>query len=78
MSNFEAMTVHPETGEVEVAFWMDDHFGRHIYGVRFGDGKIFHEGDIAMGDSEKEQGSDCHYSAFFLVESQIRDERARG
>ncbi len=41
MSNFTAPTFHPETGEVEQAHWMDDHFGRHEYGVRFPDGKVF-------------------------------------
>lgn len=46
MSNFTRMTKHPETGEMRMADWLDDHFGRHRYGVRFPDGKIFDEAEI--------------------------------
>lgn len=42
MSNFQQWTRHPETGEVVLADWLDDYFGRHIYGVRFpGSDKVF-------------------------------------
>lgn len=41
MSNYTADAIHPETGEIEEAEWLDDHYGRHRYGVRFKDGKIF-------------------------------------
>ena len=35
MSDFKAPTFHPETGVIEQAYWEDDHFGRHEYGVQF-------------------------------------------
>lgn len=41
MSNYTQPTKHPETGEILAAEWIDDYFGRHKYGVRFPDGKIF-------------------------------------
>lgn len=41
MSHFTALTRHPETGEWQEAAWIDDHFGRHRYGVMFADGRVF-------------------------------------
>jgi hypothetical protein len=42
MSNYSAPTRHPVTGAIEMADWLDDSFGRHIYGVRFhGEEKIY-------------------------------------
>lgn len=41
MSNYTAKTKHPETGKIEEAAWLDNHFGGHNYGVQFPDGKIF-------------------------------------
>ena len=35
MSNFRKETKHPITGEWEMADWIDDKMGRHIYGVSF-------------------------------------------
>ena len=46
MSNYWQVTKHPETGEYQMAEWLDDHFGRHRYGVRFPDKKIFRESEI--------------------------------
>ncbi len=46
MSNYAALTKHPETGEWVNATWVDDHFGRHRYGVFFPDGKVFREEQI--------------------------------
>ena len=46
MSNYTQPTKHPETGEILDAEWIDDYFGRHKYGVRFPDGKIFHARQI--------------------------------
>lgn len=31
MSNYRAPARHPVTGNVELAEWLDDHFGRHRY-----------------------------------------------
>ena len=41
MSNYHADARHPETGETELAMWLDDYYGRHRYGVKFKDGKVF-------------------------------------
>lgn len=41
MSSYMAPTFHPETGKIERAYWMDDYFGPHRYGVKFPDGKVF-------------------------------------
>ncbi len=35
MSNFSDNTFHPVTGKIEMAHWIDDHFGRHHYAVKF-------------------------------------------
>ena len=36
MSNYARTTKNPLTGKFELAEWLDDHFGRHHYGVKFG------------------------------------------
>ncbi|WP_417459114.1 hypothetical protein [Kordiimonas sp.] len=41
MSNYFGKAVNPATGEYENAEFLDDHFGRHRYGVRFADGKVW-------------------------------------
>lgn len=35
MSNFSRLTKNPDTGEFEIALWLDDYFGPHEYGVLF-------------------------------------------
>lgn len=54
MSNYSAPTRHPITGAIEMADWLDDSFGRHIYGVRFhGEEKIYPSTDcVEMGLNE--------------------------
>lgn len=37
MSSYTALTKHPTSGQIKPAFWIDDYFGRHNYGVRFTD-----------------------------------------
>lgn len=46
MSDYFARAVHPERGTHEFVHMMDDYFGHHIYGVRFGDGEIFYTTEI--------------------------------
>lgn len=46
MSNFSQMTKHPRTGEIQMADWIDDHFGHHRYGVRFPDGRVFPDSEV--------------------------------
>jgi hypothetical protein len=41
MSNYLRWTKHPETGAWHHAYWIDDCFGHHHYGVSFNDDKTF-------------------------------------
>lgn len=42
MSNYHAVTRHPQTGLWEDAEWIDGYFGHYIYGVKFAsDMKIY-------------------------------------
>ena len=41
MSSFKRKTFNPRTGEVEEAWWIDDYFGHHQYGVKFNDGSCY-------------------------------------
>jgi hypothetical protein len=41
MSNFVAPAVHPKTGKLQPATFLDDHYGKHRYGIRFQDGSIY-------------------------------------
>lgn len=50
MSNFSQLTKHPETGKIEEADWLDDHFGRHRYGIRFADGQVFTPSQITWSE----------------------------
>lgn len=50
MSTFNKITKHPETGAMEEAVWMDDYYGRHHYGVKFPDSKVFYEEEIEKGE----------------------------
>lgn len=42
MSNYRAPAYHPVTGRLEVADWIDDFYGKRVYGVRFADGHTRH------------------------------------
>ena len=46
MSCFFKQTKHPHTGEWENAEWLDDHFGKHIYGVRFPSSGLIVNADV--------------------------------
>lgn len=42
MSTYSKVTRHPQTGKWEIAEWIDDYFGHHIYGVQFeSDKKVY-------------------------------------
>lgn len=41
MSNYLRITRNPISKKWETAFWLDDHFGNHNYGVEFEDGKVY-------------------------------------
>ena len=41
MSSYRDWAVHPSTKQIEMAFYLDDYFGRHNYGVKFDDGSVW-------------------------------------
>lgn len=41
MSSYIRNTRNPKTGEFEGAYWLDDLYGNHKYGVRFEDGSTY-------------------------------------
>lgn len=46
MSSFIRKTKNPVTGKWEMAQWLDDYFGSHVYGVRFADGNVYNADEI--------------------------------
>jgi hypothetical protein len=50
MSSYKKLTKNPKTGEFEEAFWMDDYFGEHKYGVKFPDGEVYKSEEIFEDD----------------------------
>jgi hypothetical protein len=46
MSNYTAKARNPKTGNVEDAEFLDDFYGKHIYGVRFSDGCVYVESEL--------------------------------
>lgn len=48
MSNYIRKTKNSETGKWEEATWLDDYFGKHNYGVRFPDGKVYDANEIDL------------------------------
>lgn len=58
MSNYIGWAKHPETHHWHRAYFIDDHFGAHHYGVRFNDDKIFSTREHKIETSDKEPGPD--------------------
>lgn len=56
MSNYFGKAKHPETGEIQEVYFMDDYYGPHRYGVKFPDGKIFPDHDCQILPPVQEQG----------------------
>ena len=52
MSNYHAPAIHPRTGKVERAIWVDHGLSR--YTVLFADGVMVSADDVAVPDSEPE------------------------
>lgn len=47
MSNYFAPVHHPIEKVIRAAFWIDDYFGNHKYGVRFDpDGPVFKPSEV--------------------------------
>jgi len=55
MSNFVAPAIHPKTGEIEQAEWLDDYYGRHRYGVRFADGRVYRTEQVRAPEGEEQK-----------------------
>ena len=43
MSDFQSKEINPLTGKEETVTYIDDYFGRHRYGIKFSDGRIYEE-----------------------------------
>lgn len=56
MSSYIDKAVHPETGIEEDASYLDDYFGKHEYGVRFSDGKVFRIHEVIAARKKKGSG----------------------
>jgi hypothetical protein len=55
MSSYIRRTKNPRTGEFEDAEWIDDHFGRHQYGVSLSSsGQIYGTNDSRKWEFEDE------------------------
>lgn len=48
MSSFLKWTKHPDTHHWHYAFWLDDYFGHHHYGVRFNDDVVIDPDKIEL------------------------------
>ena len=50
MSTYYGDAFHPVTGKPEKALFIDDYFGRRIYGIQFSDGSTYREEDVKYPD----------------------------
>ena len=57
MSNFQQKAIHPETGEIELADWLDDFYGPHKYAVRFPDGQLYPERFVYLPDEKEDNAT---------------------
>lgn len=58
MSSFYQPTVHPRSGKIAEALWIDDYFGSHRYGVRFpGESRVFSEDECDIESTDEVAGS---------------------
>lgn len=64
MSSYKRITRHPNTGIYEIAFWQDDYFGPHEYGVLFASDKITYPSDKVSNAQLKEFWADDVINAF--------------
>lgn len=53
MSHYFAKAIHPVTKQVEDALFMDDYFGRHQYGIKFEDGRIYRADKVDLPPKPK-------------------------
>ena len=49
MSSYNRAAYHPPTNTVRTAYWQDDYFGRHQYGVMFAiDEKVYRPDEVII------------------------------
>lgn len=51
MSSYEDSAYHPPTNTIRKAYWVDDYFGKHQYGIQFvglGDDKVYHPEEVMI------------------------------
>ena len=49
MSNYRDKAINPRTGQIEDADFLDNHFGRHQYGIRFdGEAHVYPAGEVEV------------------------------
>lgn len=53
MSNYTAPAIHPGTGVIQDALWLDDYYGPYRYAVRFDDGKVFQADACELPDDPR-------------------------
>ena len=49
MSSYVGLAFNPKSKKIEEATFLDDFFGRHVYGVRFKDGWTYTENEVFRG-----------------------------
>jgi hypothetical protein len=50
MISYFSMAVNPANNTIEEAFFLEDYFGKHKYGVLFSDGKVYPEDQVKLDD----------------------------
>ena len=53
MSNYIAKAINPKTNKEEEAEFLDDYYGKHKYGVRFSDGKVYPREKINQSNNKE-------------------------
>jgi hypothetical protein len=53
MSSYKGKAVNPVTGVIEEVDFLDDHYGRHKYGVQFPDGLVYPIDEVKVPEEPK-------------------------
>lgn len=73
MSDYKRLTRHPTTGKYQIAQWKDDYFGKHRYGVQFGNEIIVYPANQVAEAQLKEFWVDDVLVAFRVYLEQLDD-----
>ncbi|MGY3581899.1 hypothetical protein ACVIGB_000029 [Bradyrhizobium sp. USDA 4341] len=52
MSDYPAKAINPATRQVEGCLFLDDHFSKNEYGVRFADGTVYRPWEVHGVDTK--------------------------